>query len=424
MAPGLPDRIERLQLANGLRVVLHRDPTVPLVAVNLWYHVGSRHEPPDRTGLAHLFEHMLFQGSLHVDTHGHFRHLQRVGGVANGSTWYDRTNYYETLPAHELELALWLESDRMGFLLPALDQAKLDTQREVVLNERKQRVDNQPYGRAFEHLFELLFPSDHPYSWPIIGREADLRAVTLEDVQRFFETWYCPANAVLTLAGDFEPEEARAAVTRYFGEIPSAPPPVQPHRPVEPLREPLKATIPDRVQLARVYLAFRIPPFAAPEWYAAALLSLALSSGKSSPLFHELVYRQELAQDVGAYVYPLEDAGIFLVVATAKAGVEPERLVEELWLHLDRSSREPLGQEDLERARKGVLHGLYAELARLEDRADQLSLFATLFDQPELAFTEADRYRAPDADALQAVARSYLRRNACVELQVTPEVAR
>src|SRR3954447_6242404 len=208
------------RLANGLRVVLHRNAARPLVAVNLWYHVGSKNERPGRTGFAHLFEHMLFQGSEHVGTHDHFRLLQQVGGVANGSTWYDRTNYYETLPSHQLDLGLWLESDRMGFFLPALTQENLDTQRDVVMNERRQRIENQPYGRANETLSDLLYPPDHPYHWPVIGYMEDIAAATLEDVRTFFGTYYTPNNAVISVVGDIEPEQALERIEAWFGNIP------------------------------------------------------------------------------------------------------------------------------------------------------------------------------------------------------------
>src|SRR5687767_12187005 len=216
-------RIEEHRLDNGLRVVLNPDAALPLVAVNLWYHVGSQNETPGRTGFAHLFEHMLFQGSQNVGTNDHFRYVQQVGGVANGSTWFDRTNYYETLPANHLELGLWLEADRMGYLLPAMTAEKLENQRQVVMNERRQRVDNQPYGRAFERLNELLFPAEHPYHWPVIGYMDDIAAATLADVETFFRTWYTPDNAVLTLSGAFDPDAAMRLVEQHFGPIPPGP---------------------------------------------------------------------------------------------------------------------------------------------------------------------------------------------------------
>src|ERR1700687_650320 len=214
----------RHTLANGLRVILHPDRSLPLVAINLWYHVGSKNERPGRTGFAHLFEHMLSQASERVGPNDHFRYVQQVGGVANGSTWYDRTNYYETLPAHQLDLGLWLESDRMGFLLPAITAENLETQRQVVMNERRQRIENQPYGLASERLRELLYPVDHPYHWPVIGYMDDIAAATLDEVRTFFRTYYAPNNAVLTLAGDFEPGAALERVDAWFGEIPAGPP--------------------------------------------------------------------------------------------------------------------------------------------------------------------------------------------------------
>src|SRR5262249_9584437 len=219
--PEIPFTEHRLD--NGLRVLLHRDAAQPLVAINLWYHVGSRNERPGRTGLAHLFEHMLFQGSAHVGTNDHFRYVQQVGGVANGSTWYDRTNYYETLPAHALDLGLWLESDRMGFLLPALSEEKLANQRDVVMNERRQRVDTQPYGRAYEALHERLYPPGHRYRRPVLGTMEDIAGATVSSLVEFFRTYYAPENAVLTLAGDFESAQALDRVAAWFGGLPRGP---------------------------------------------------------------------------------------------------------------------------------------------------------------------------------------------------------
>jgi len=213
---------EERELDNGLRVVLHEDRAAPIVAVHLMYHVGSKDERAGRKGFAHLFEHLLFQGSQHVAESEHFKYIQNAGGTLNGSTWFDRTNYYETLPANCLELGLWLESDRLGYLLPAMTQDKLDNQRDVVMNERRQRVDNQPYGRAFERLQEMTYAEPHPYHWPILGYMEDIAAATLEDVARFFASYYVPNNAVLSLAGDFDVDHAFAEVDRYFGPIGAA----------------------------------------------------------------------------------------------------------------------------------------------------------------------------------------------------------
>src|SRR5258708_4565509 len=313
-------------LANGLRVVLHPDRSLPLVAVNLWYHVGSKNERRGRTGFAHLFEHMLFQGSEHVGTNDHFRHVQQVGGVANGSTWYDRTNYYETLPGHQLDLGLWLESDRMGFLLPAITAENLETQRQVVMNERRERVENQPYGRAGERLRELLYPPDHPYHWPVIGYMEDIAAATLDEVRAFFRTYYAPNNAVLTVAGDLDPASALERVEAYFGEIPAGPPlpPLAPQvGDPPPLGGERRDVLEDDVRLARLYIACRTPAFGRPLWYAADLLAPVPAGGQSSRLYRDLVYERQIAQDVSAYVNPFEAVGGFMVGAPGAPGAAP-----------------------------------------------------------------------------------------------------
>jgi zinc protease len=415
--PGL--RLEEHRLANGLRVVLNPEPDLPLVAINVWYHVGSKNETPGRTGFAHLFEHMLFQGSQNVGTNDHFRYVQQVGGVANGSTWYDRTNYYETLPANHLELGLWLESDRMGFLLPAMTAAKLETQRQVVMNERRQRVDNQPYGRAFERLNELLYPANHPYHWPVIGYMDDIAAATLEDVEAFFRTWYTPDNAVLTLAGAFDPDTAMALVERYFGGIPRGPgaqPPVVAELPPGGAREEL----PDAVELSRLYLGFPIPGYGSDDWYAADLLATVLAGGRSSPLYRDLVYQRQLAQDVGAFALPTELAGSFAIVATARPEVEPARLEEALRGHLDAAAREAFADRELERARNRVLTLHWEALQQLDQRADQLSQLTTYFGDPRLLEAELERYRSLDGEALRRCAAAWLGADRAVALIVVP----
>jgi zinc protease len=414
--------IERHRLDNGLRIVLQPDPVLPLVAVNLWYHVGSRNERPGLTGLAHLFEHMLFQGSRHVGTNEHFRYVQQVGGVANGSTWLDRTNYYETMPSHHLDLALWLESDRMGFLLPALDQAKLDRQRDVVLNERRQRVDNQPYGRAGERLYELTFPLPHPYNWPVLGYPQDLEATTLADVESFFRRFYAPDNAVLTLAGEFETERALASIERYFGDLPPGPgvestPTSLPPDPQGPRHETLK----DRVELARIYHCWALPGYGDRAWYTADLLASILAGGKSSPLYRDLVYERQLAQDVGVYVQPTELASIFLAVATVRPGVESEVLEAGLSRHLAGAMAAPPAEAELERARNHARVGFREQLESLDQRADMLSQQTTYFDDPERLEGELARYLEIRADEIPEVAAHLLRPERRISLHVVPD---
>ncbi len=401
--------LHRHTLDNGLRVVLHPDRSLPLAAVNLWYQVGSKNERPGKTGLAHLFEHMLFEGSEHVGPGQHFRHLQRVGAVSNGSTSRDRTNYHETLPAEHLELALWLESDRLGFLLPALTADKLETQRQVVINERLQRVDNQPYGRASERIFELLYPAEHPYRWPVLGYREDVAAATLDDLRDFFTTYYRPNNAVLTVAGDFEAGEALAAVERYFGPIPAGPPPPRPSLAgVAERTSEARETLEDEVQLPRLMMAYPAPAFGDPEWLAADLFAMALADGKSSPLHKDLVHQRQIAQSVSAYVYEHELPGCFLIVASARPGVAVEALEERLSELLEEARTHPPAAADLERAKNRTQVFIASQLQQLDQRADRLSQLATWFDDPGLLATEMERVQALAAEDLHRFARRWL----------------
>jgi zinc protease len=424
MSLAKPDlRFFQHTLGNGLRVIFHLDRSLPLVAVNLWYHVGSKNERPGRTGFAHLFEHMLFQGSEHVKTHEHFRYIQQVGGVANGSTWFDRTNYYETLPAHHLDLGLWLESDRMGFLLPAITDETLETQRSVVMNERRQRVDNQPYGRASERLHELLYPADHPYHWPVIGYMEDIAAATLEEVRAFFRTYYTPNNAVLTVGGDFDPDRALLRIEDYFGDIPEGPPVAKVRPPLPPLGGERAEVLTDDVRLPRVYLGFRAPAYGEPLWYAADLLASALSAGKSSLLYRDLVYDRQMAQDIAAYVDPSEAVGTFVITATARPGVAPEGLAAAILEHLDRIAAEPLAEADLERARNKVLTDYYSALQKLDTRADLFSQFATYFDDPGGLEREVERYSTLGSREVLDYAAAYFAPDSRARVTVVPRSA-
>jgi predicted Zn-dependent peptidase len=414
--------VEQHTLPNGLKLNLHRDPALPLVSVNLWYHVGSKNERPGRTGFAHLFEHMLFQGSQHVGTNDHFRLIQQVGGVVNGSTWYDRTNYYETLPAEHLALALWLESDRMGFLLPGLTAEKLENQRSVVMNERRQRVDNRPYGTALERLHQLLYPADHPYSWPVIGTMQDISEATLEEVQDFFRTYYTPDNAVLTLAGDFDPQEALGLVEAYFSDLSAAPQP--PQRPTIPPHQPragqARETVYDDIRLPRVYLGFRTPAYGQPEWYAGDLLATALGTGKSSPLHEDLIYRREMAQDLSVYIYPTEASATFYLAATCRPGVDPQALEQRLWEHLDAVASNRLLEASLQRARNQVLTTFYDAFQQLQQRADLISEMTTYFGDPLRINSEANRYFQLGGDEVRSFAQRYLRPEEAVVLTFLP----
>src|ERR1700719_129071 len=316
--------LETYFLDNGLRVVLNEDHSAPLVAVNLWYHVGSKNERPGRTGFAHLFEHMLFSGSEHVGNNEHFRYVQSVGGVLNGTTFFDRTNYFETLPSNYLALGLWLESDRMGYFLPALTQEKLDIQREGVKEERRQRYDNVPYGTAFERLLSLAYDRDYSYHWRTIGSMADLGAASLDDVRNFFSTWYRPDNCTLTLVGDFVSVEAKELVAKYFGDIA----PGKTFPPFDLIRRETRSErreiFPSQVPLPRIYRLYHLPRMGDSDWVAGDLLSTVLTSDKASRLERALVYEKQIATDVAAYVLPTEATGMLMLQATAKEDVAVE----------------------------------------------------------------------------------------------------
>jgi predicted Zn-dependent peptidase len=401
---------EEYRLENGLRVILSRDTAAPVVAVNLWYNVGSKNERPGRTGFAHLFEHMMFQGSAHVPENGHFALIEQAGGSLNGSTWLDRTNYFETLPAHYLELGLWLEADRLGWLLPAMTQQKLDNQRDVVKNERRWRVDNQPYGDWDERIQAQVYPADHPYHHSVIGSMEDLDAASLEDVEEFFRTYYAPNNAVLTLCGAFDPTEARALVERYFGEIPAGPPvPPLPGQPVVPatLGGEVREVVEQDISLSRLYLTYRIPPYGADEFYAAAVAAQILAWGKASRLYRTLIREQRLAQDVVAYAFPIVAGASMLVLwATARPGTAPDSLEAALLREIE-GLRE-VSATEVERALNLIEARRLIDLQRVDERADQLSMYATLFDDPGRINTEIDRFRAVPPEAVRDFPNRYL----------------
>jgi zinc protease len=419
--PHIP--IDRHQLANGLRVILSQDNRAPIVAVNLWYDVGSRHEKPGKTGFAHLFEHVMFQGSAHVAKGEHFNLVQAAGGTLNASTWFDRTNYFETLPSHELELALWLEADRLASLLPAITQEKLDNQRDVVKNERRWSVDNQPYGTWDEKMQELLFPESHPYHHPPIGSMEDLDAASLADVTEFFASYYAPNNAVLTVAGDFDPGTALAMIEKHFGPIPANP--AIPEPPVVTLDsilgEESRLEVPDQVQLPRIYAAYRMPIFGSPGFDALEVAIDLLGSGRAARLYRSLVREQQVAQDVTTFAFPLVGgAAIFTIWVTARPGIAPAKLEAALWTELDRLTADGPSDEELERVRNLHAAGVESSLERISERADRLSMFACLFDQPERINAEVSRYAGVDAARVRDGMAASLRPDNRVVLTYVP----
>jgi len=398
--------IERHQLDNGLRVILSPDDRTPIVAVNLWYDVGSRNEERGRTGFAHLFEHMMFQGSANVAKGEHFALIQAAGGTLNASTWNDRTNYFDTVPSHELELALWLESDRLANLLPAMTQEKLDNQRDVVKNERRVSIDNQPYGTWEERLQALLWPEGHPYHHSTIGSMEDLSAASMDDVSRFFATYYAPNNAVLTVAGDFDHDAALAGIERHFGPIPANPvrPPTPSGAVPDSLGGEIRETVTDQVELPRVHVAYRIPPFGTEGHQAFDVVSDLLGTGHASRLYRTLVREEQLAADIGAFVFPWAGGSTAIACyATARPEVEIEALETRLLAEIDRLATDGPSEDELARVR--TLHAAAVEggLEQVGERADRISQYACLFDDPEQINTEIARYDAVSADLVREV---------------------
>ena len=400
--------IEDYRLGNGLRVVLNEDHSAPLVAVNLWYHVGSKNERVGRTGFAHLFEHMLFSGSQHVGNNEHFRYVQSVGGVLNGTTFFDRTNYFETLPSNYLALGLWLEADRMGWFLPALTQEKLDIQREVVKEERRQRYDNVPYGTAFERLLHLAYDPDYPYHWPTIGSMEDLEAASLDDIREFFDTWYRPDNATLTIVGDFAPDEAKRLVEQFFGEIQPGGsfPKFEAQR--KPRGHEVRETFPSHVQLPRLYRLYHLPLMGDPEWVAADLFTTILASDKASRLDRVLVHERQIAQDVAAYVLPTESAGMMLLQATAREGVSIDTIESAIDEEVARLAVNGVSGDELTRAKNRAEMEFAHQLETFDARADVLGMMSTYFGDPSMLTRWLDPYRAATPDDIAHVARKYM----------------
>jgi predicted Zn-dependent peptidase len=397
------------RLPNGLRLIISEDHLAPVAAVNLWYNVGSKHEQPGKTGFAHLFEHVMFQGSAHVAKTEHMALVQSAGGTLNGTTWLERTNYFETMPSHQVELALWLEADRMGTLLDALSQENLDNQREVVKNEKRWSYDNRPYGSWVEKILAGIYPEGHPYHHTTIGSMADLDAASLEDVASFFRLHYAPNNAVVSVVGDIDPEQVTRWVERYFGGIPANPnlPVALPDMSLPPtLGGERREVVPDRVPLPRIHWAFRGPVFGDPRLDALDLAGQILAGGKGSRLHRRLVREEQLAQDVAFFSMGLvAGASVTAGWATARPGVDLAVLESAFWEELDRMTRELVSDDELARAKALTEVDELGALQRVDEKADRLSMYATLFDDPGMVNSILDRYLSTTAEQIRAVCR-------------------
>jgi zinc protease len=378
------------------------------VAVEVMYHVGSKNERPGKTGFAHLFEHLMFKGSANVADGEHFRLLQEVGASVNGSTTQDRTNYYETIPPSALELALFLEADRMGSFLPTLTSEKLDNQREVVKNERRQNYENQPYGLTQETLFRLLFTDGHPYSWPVIGFMPDLDAASLEDARAFFTSMYIPANAVLVVAGTFVPDRVREWIEKYFGGIASGLPPAPVQLPPSSPRVPERAVLEDRVLLPRLVMAWHGPSFNTRESALLDVFTDVLSAGKNSRLYRRLVFDLQIAQSVLAYHYELESAGVTIISVTAKPGRTLADMERAARAELDRLLSGGLTGRELERSINGKKADFVEGITTMHARTTGLATFATFTGDPRGFVNYLQRYEGISCNDVSAAGEQFL----------------
>ena len=414
--PRLP--FQTFTLSNGLEVIVSQDRRLPLTAVNLWYHVGPANEEPGRTGFAHLFEHLMFQGSKHTPPDSHFPMLEAAGATdINGTTDYDRTNYFETVPSNQLELALWIESDRMGYLLDTLDQTALSNQQDVVRNERRQSVENQPYGIAEEAVVQMLYPKGHPYYASVMGSHEDIQAAKLEDVKQFFKQYYAPNNASLAIVGDIDPAQVRPLVEKYFGSLKrGAPvPPITAETP--PITSERRKVVKDRIELPRVYMAWLTSPIFKPGDADADIAATILGGGRSSRLYKKLVYEKQIAQDVNVGQQSLILGSQFQIQATARPGHTPEEIEQAINEELQNFRTTPPSASEIERARNTIETQIISRLEGLGGFggvADRLNQYNHFLGTPDYLQKDIERYRAVTPATVQAFARDQLQPNARV----------
>ena len=412
---------KKYQLENGLEVILYQDKNLPTISVNIWYRAGSANEKPGKTGFAHLFEHMMFQGSENVPKEAHFRYIQEAGGTLNGSTSIDRTNYYESLPEESLELALWLESDRMGFMLPGLTQEKLDNQKDVVMNERRQRYENQPYGLTWEILFSNLYSNDHPYSWPTIGCMEDIKKFELNDVRDFFQKYYVPNNAALVIGGNFEIDEAKKLVEKYFSEIPKGDILSDISFPQQELIENKNIIHEDNVQLPRIHFAWHSDKMFGDDDASLDILADILSSSKNSRLQKNLLFDKTIAQDVSAFQYSAKLNGSFIIVSTAKPGIPLEEIKKEIFLEIEKLIKDGITKEELLRAKNAVKSSYIYSLQRLDTIVDHLNHYNYFLSEPDSFVFDIERYENVTSEKVRQTAQKYLQ-NPYVELHIIPKL--
>jgi len=427
-AEALPTiKYEKYKLKNGLEVILSEDHRLPLVAVDLWYHVGPSNEREGRTGFAHLFEHMMFEGSKHIGSKAHFRYLEGAGATGiNGTTNFDRTNYFETVPSNQLDLALWLESDRMGYLLDTLDGEKLANQRDVVRNERRQSIENRPYGVEELTLPRLLWPESHPYHHPVIGSHEDLEAASVPDVKDFFATWYDPSNASLVVAGDFDPAQATAMIEQKFSSTPTRAKPVDPGAPgfsdeKTTLTSVVRETVPDNVELTKITMAWQSPRHFGPGDAELDLLAGVLAQGKASRLYKSLVYDQKIAQEVSARQESRFLGSDFVIDALVRPGVDPAKVEKAIFAELARVRDKEVSAEELDRARATYEMAFVDRLQGIAERASILNDYQAETGDPGYVQKDLDRYRHATTKDVLGYAKKVLDPNAMVILTIVPK---
>ena len=410
---------EKYTLKNGLEIILHKTNSLPLIAANIWYKVGSANEREGKTGLAHLFEHMMFQGSENVPKEMHFRYIQEAGGSLNGSTNTDRTNYFEKVPSNTLELVLWLESDRMGYLLPALTQEKLNNQIDVVRNERLERYENQPYGLAWETLVSNIYPKGHPYSWPTIGFFKDI-SYKLDEVEEFFKTFYSPSNASLVIAGNFDTSFTKELIEKYFGEIVSKNINSNINTEEVKLQKEIFIERKENVQLERIYIAWHTEPAFGKYDPALEVLSDILTGSKNSRLYKNLVFDKELAQDVTAYQHSAKYGGIFIIIATAKPGIELNKIKEEIFSEIKNIEFNGITDKELTKSKNGIKSAFINSLQNIDSLADHLNYYNFYLNEPNSFTFDLKRYEETNSSLIKEAVKLYLSKP-FVELRIVPE---
>ncbi len=404
-------------LPNGLHVILHEDHSTPIVAVSVLYHVGSKNENPERTGFAHFFEHLLFEGSENVGRGEFDDYIQKAGGYNNANTSFDRTFYYEVLPSNQLALALWLESERM--LHAKVEQKGIETQRQVVKEERRQRIDNQPYGTVLEECLKRAYKV-HPYRWPTIGYMEHLDAASEEDYVNFYKSFYVPNNAVLSIAGDIDIEQTKKLVEKYFATIPRGPEPYRPEIVEPPLEGEIRDTVYDNIQLPAVIQCYRIPAMGTEDFYAVSMLSTLLSQGQSSRLYKKLVDELQKAVFVGTFPLAMEDPGISIAFGVCNVGVDPKEVEQAMDAEIARVQEELISEKELEKLRNQVENDFISQYSTVAGIAEALANYYTYYGDTNLINTELERYMRVTREDIRNAARKYYNKNNRVVLYYLP----